>query len=33
VVTQALSKQVVHEYDATATVAACEPYVYRANLP
>ncbi len=33
VVTQALSKRVVREYDATSAVAACEPYVYRANLP
>ncbi|TDW98229.1 putative RNA-binding protein with PUA-like domain [Kribbella sp. VKM Ac-2566] len=32
VVTQALSKQAVHEFDATAAIAASEPYVYRAKL-
>lgn len=33
VVTQALSKQIVHEYTAAEAVAACEPYVYRSALP
>jgi hypothetical protein len=32
VVTQALSKQEVHEYSAEDAVAASEPYVYRADL-